>query len=52
MRHINNMLWMAGGIGVGMMLQSKSKDIKKVMKKGKKEINKMTNQVQNQMKSN
>lgn len=52
MKHLNNLLWMAGGVGVGMMLQSKSKDIKKVMKKGKKEVSKMANNVQNQMKNN
>lgn len=52
MKYLNNMLWMLGGVGVGMMVQSKSKDIKKMMKKGKKEVEKMANQVQNQMKSN
>lgn len=52
MKHINNMLWGLGGIGIGMMIQSKGKDIKKFMKKGKKEVSKMANQVQNQMKSN
>ncbi len=52
MKYVGNMLWMAGGIGVGMMLQSKSKDIKKMMKKGKKMQEKMTNQIYSQMKNN
>ncbi len=52
MKYINNMLWMAGGIGVGMMAQKYSKDIKKAMKKGKKEVSKMASQVQTQMKNN
>ena len=52
MKYVGNMLWMAGGIGVGMMLQSKSKDIKKMMKKGKKEVEKMANQMNSQMRNN
>lgn len=52
MKYLNNMLWTLGGVGVGMMLQSRSKDIKKMMKKGKKEVEKMANQVNMQMKNN
>lgn len=52
MKKLNSMLWMAGGIGVGMLASKYSKDIKKAMKKGKKEVSKMANQVQNQMKNN
>lgn len=52
MKYLNNMLWMLGGVGVGMVMQSKSKDIKKVMKKGKKEVSKMANNMQSQMKNN
>lgn len=52
MKYLNNMLWMLGGVGVGVMTSKYSKDIKKAMKKGKKEVSKMANSVQNQMKSN
>lgn len=48
MKYVSNMLWMASGVGVGMLASKYSKDIKKAMKKGKKEINKMTNQIQAQ----
>ncbi len=52
MKKLSNMLWMASGVGVGMLASKYSKDIKKAMKKGKKEINKMANQVNAQMKNN
>jgi len=52
MKYLKNMLWMASGVGVGMMLQSKSKEIKKAMKKGTKEVTKVANQIQKDMKSN
>ena len=37
---MKNLLWMAGGVGVGMAASMYSKDIKRLMKKGKKELNK------------
>jgi mRNA-degrading endonuclease YafQ of YafQ-DinJ toxin-antitoxin module len=46
------MIYLAGGVGLGMMASKYSKDIKKMMKKGKKEVSKMANNVQNQMKNN
>lgn len=52
MKKLNNMLWMLGGVGVGMMVQSKSKEIKKAMKKGTKEVSKVANQIQKDIKSN
>ncbi len=48
MKMMKNMLWMASGIGVGMITYKYSKDIKKMMKKGKKEVSKVMN---NQMKN-
>jgi len=52
MKMVKNMLWMAGGVGVGMMASKYSKDIKKMMKKSTKEVTKMANQIQKDMKSN
>lgn len=52
MKKMGNMMWMLGGVGVGMLASKYSKDIKKAMKKGKKEVSKVANQVQNQMKNN
>lgn len=40
MKLVKNMLWMAGGVGVGYMAKTYSKDIMQLMKKGKKEMNK------------
>ena len=40
MKMLKNMLWMAGGLGVGIAASMYSKDIKKLMKKGKRELNK------------
>ena len=43
MRLFKNMMWMASGVGVGFLASRYSKDIGKIMKKGKKEINKSMN---------
>lgn len=40
MKLFKNMLWMASGVGVGYMAKTYSKDIMKLMKKGKREMNK------------
>lgn len=40
MKLLKNMLWMAGGASIGYMASAYSKDIKKLMKKGKREMNK------------
>lgn len=52
MKMLNNMLMFGAGIGAGMMVSKHSKDIKKAMNKGKKEVSKTLNQMSNQMKSN
>ncbi len=38
MKMIKNMMWMMGGVGVGIMCSKYSKDIMKFMKKSKKEV--------------
>ncbi len=40
MRAVKNMMWMVSGLGVGFLASKYSKDIKNIMKKTKKEINK------------
>ena len=43
MRMFKNMMWMFSGVGVGFLASKYSKDISKLMKKGKKEIDKTIN---------
>lgn len=52
MKMLNNMLMFGAGAAAGMMVQKHSKDLKKVMNKGKKEVSKMACQVGSQLKSN
>lgn len=52
MKMMNNLLMFGAGLGAGMMMQKHSKDLKKVMNKGKKEVSKSINQMTNQLKSN
>ncbi len=52
MKMLNSMVMFGAGIGAGMMINKHSKDIKKAMNKGKKEVTKTFNQMSNQMKSN
>lgn len=42
MKTLNNMLWMFGGVGVGIALKTYSKDIKKMFNKTTKSVGKMT----------
>ena len=49
---LKNTLWLAAGMGAGMMVSKHSKTLKKAMNKGKKEVSKTLNQVSNQMKGN
>ncbi len=47
MKMMKNMAFMAGGIGVGYCLSKYGKDIKKVMKKSKKEVMKTIEDMEN-----
>ena len=40
MKIFKNMMWMLSGVGAGLAASYYSKDIKKIMKKGKKEMTK------------
>ncbi len=47
MKIMKNMAFMAGGIGVGYALSKYGKDIKKAMKKSKKEVMKTIQDMEN-----
>lgn len=47
MKLLKNMMWMAGGVGVGYLVSTNSKSMKKLFKKGKKEVNKVMNSASN-----
>lgn len=47
MKILKNMAFMMGGVGVGYCISKYEKDIKKVMKKGKKEVMKTIEEIEN-----
>lgn len=44
---MKNIMWMLGGVGVGMTISKYGKDIKKIMKKEKKMITKTAKDLMN-----